>query len=185
MELTEEQKQLLEDFRSGDPYRQLKAWEKTSEDKEFLIYAYRNQYLKLDVTSDEGRAACIRREAERLLESNFSDENYSCFTGLLYELTTFLKKEGLSHELKTRCFENVQTLCEHPGMNDFIFRNFKDRFRHHLPGYVKELVENPEVPNSIKEHLQNAMKYQTEKDAELTEIIRKRLTGLTNEKENG
>lgn len=44
MNLTEEQKQLLEELKSGDAERQLKAWQKISEDRELLIYAYRNDY---------------------------------------------------------------------------------------------------------------------------------------------
>jgi hypothetical protein len=49
MELTEEQKQLLEEFNSGAADTQLKVWQKISEDREFLIYVYRTRTKKKTV----------------------------------------------------------------------------------------------------------------------------------------
>lgn len=49
MNLTKDQKKLLEEFNSGDVDTQLKVWQKISEDREFLIYVYRTRTEKKTV----------------------------------------------------------------------------------------------------------------------------------------
>ena len=167
MNLTEEQKQLLEDLKSNDTYCQIKAWQKISEDREFLVYTYRNDFTKslsrLATTSTsrafEVHAVYARISSENLLEKNLCDDCCQDFIKFINQVNYLVANNECPENIRINSLEYLRSVLEHPNIKDFISTSYSKNYRRRmLHPTIVEFLKIKEYPESFKEMIRATFK---------------------------